>query len=256
MWIDTHCHPQIEPVIPNALNHAVDAGVDWLVCVGTDAETSRAAIDFAVAAGERVKVSIGLHPHDAKQGLASTIALLDEQIANPDGVLVGIGECGLDYFYEHSSRDEQKKVFAQQIELANRYDLTLIVHTRDAWKDTWEILRSEGVPPRTVIHCFTGGPEEMQTCLDLGTFISFSGIVTFPKATEVQEAARICPIDRMVIETDSPFLAPVPHRGKPNEPAKVGVIGKYISELKDMQVEMFAKQIYRVSEDLFNLRSL
>jgi TatD DNase family protein len=145
------------------------------------------------------------------------------------------------------------EVFAKQIDVAKRYDLALVVHTRDAWDDTLRILRSEGAPPRTVIHCFTGGPEEAQKCLDLGFYLSFSGIVTFENATEVQAAAQICPVDRMTIETDSPFLTPVPHRGKPNEPALVGLVGKYLSELKKVQVEHIAEATSSTAKRLFNL---
>jgi TatD DNase family protein len=256
MWIDAHCHLQFDDTWQEAVERAVAAGVDRLICVGTDAKTSEEAAKLAQAAGERVRAAIGLHPHDAKNGIDPIVALVDEWSKSPSRELVAIGECGLDYFYEHSPRDVQKEMFVAQIELAKRYDLALVIHTRDAWDDTFALLRSEGVPPRTVIHCFTGGPEEARIALDLGLHLSFSGIVTFKKSTEVQEAARMCPTDRMTVETDSPFLAPVPHRGRPNEPSLVGLVGGCISELKDMQVERFASTVSAVTEQLFNLRSL
>lgn len=255
MWIDAHCHLQFDEVEhASVVNRAVEAGVDQMICVGTDAESSRQAIELAKLHRERLSATVGLHPHDAKLGLDPVIALLEDTISIGDAPIVGIGECGLDYFYDHSPRNVQKRMFAEQIDLAKRYDLALVVHTRDAWSDTLEILQSEGVPPRTVIHCFTGGPEEAKKCLDQGLYLSFSGITTFKNSTEVQAAAVICPLDRMTIETDSPFLTPVPHRGKPNEPAFVGLVGKYLSELKKVQVDQFAVAISRATKQLFNLR--
>jgi TatD DNase family protein len=146
--------------------------------------------------------------------------------------VVGVGECGLDYHYEHSPREVQMPAFAEQIALAKEHGLTLVVHTRDAWADTWDILDAEGAPENTIIHCFTGGPEEARGCLDRGAYLSFSGIVTFKNAAELREAAVLCPMDRMLVETDAPFLAPVPHRGRPNEPAHVGIVGTAIADLR------------------------
>jgi TatD DNase family protein len=254
MWIDAHCHLQFDAVGVAAVDSAVEAGVDHLVCVGTDADSSEQAFRISQQRPDRVSSTIGLHPHDAKNGLDSTERILQIALQENKELIVGIGECGLDYFYEHSARDIQKEVFAKQIELAKRHDLALVVHTRDAWNDTLEILRSEGAPPRTVIHCFTGGPEEARKCLDLGFYLSFSGVVTFKKATDVQAAAEMCPLDRMTIETDSPYLTPVPHRGKPNEPAFVGLIGKYLSELKKVQVDDLSKMVKESTKRLFNLR--
>ena len=128
---------------------------------------------------------------------------------------MAVGECGLDYHYEHSPRRAQRAAFAEQIALAHRHGLALVIHAREAWDDLFDVLGAEGVPERTVLHCFTGGPAEARRCLDAGMFVSFSGIVTFKNAAEVREAAARCPLDRLLVETDSPFLAPVPHRGRP-----------------------------------------
>lgn len=256
LWIDTHCH------IPNTdeghsiLNHAVENGVSQMICVGTDAESSQESIDLANSAGQVVRAAVGLHPHDAKNGLDGIITILNKAISQPDHPIVAIGECGLDYFYDHSPREKQQEIFSQQIELAKQNDLALVIHTRDAWADTFAILREQGAPSRTIIHCFTGGPDEARTCLELGFYLSFSGIVTFPKSIEIKESAKLTPIDRMLIETDSPFLTPVPFRGKPNEPAKVAVIGEYLSDLKNAQVEGFAEQISTNSRHAFRLQSL
>jgi TatD DNase family protein len=150
---------------------------------------------------------------------------------------VGIGECGLDYFYEHSPRAEQRRAFADQIALAHELDLALVIHARDAWDDLYEILASEGVPARTVIHCFTGGPNEASRCVQMGCDISISGIVTFKNAQPIRDAVLETPLDRLHVETDSPFLAPVPFRGRANEPAYVVQVGTYLARLLDRDVD-------------------
>src|SRR3954453_4377086 len=187
MWADSHCHVPYEGVGVGVMEEARAAGVTRLITVGTDADQSRAAIAIA-SAHEGVWATVGLHPHDAVQGVETILPLLDE----PD--IVAVGECGLDYHYDHSPRDVQRQAFAQQIGLAHERDLALVIHTREAWDDTFAILGAEGVPERTVFHCFTGGPEEARRALDLGCHISFSGIVTFKGAPEVREAAALCPI--------------------------------------------------------------
>ncbi len=251
-WFDSHCHLQWDEVDEGAVERARNAGVERMVCVGTDLKTSREAIAIAESS-PGVYAAIGLHPHDAKNGVKDIELLANELTENQMSLLVGIGETGLDYFYEHSSKEIQRDVFAFQIDLAKRFDRSLIIHTRDAWDETFEILRSVGIPPRTVVHCFTGGKQEAEMALDLGVYLSFSGIVTFKKSTEVQEAATFCPLDRLIVETDSPFLTPVPHRGRPNEPSNVGVIGSFISELKKLRVEEFATRVTTNTEQLFNL---
>jgi TatD DNase family protein len=129
----------------------------------------------------------------------------------------------------------QREAFAAQIAFAHQYSLALVIHTREAWEDTFSILDKEGLPPRLVFHCFTGGTEEAQACLKRGAYLSFSGIVTFPSAAAVRAAATVCPLDRLLVETDSPFLTPVPHRGKPNEPSYVPLVGAQIATLKGLE---------------------
>ena len=159
-------------------------------------------------------------------------ALLERELAVGDGAVVAVGECGLDYYYEHSPRDAQRAAFAAQIALAHRHDLTLVIHARDAWADLFDVLAAEGVPARTVLHCFTGGVDEVERCLAAGMFVSFSGIVTFKNAADVRAAAERCPLDRLLVETDSPFLAPVPHRGRTNEPSYLPYVGEAIAAVK------------------------
>jgi len=144
-------------------------------------------------------------------------------------------------------------VFAAQIDLARRYDLALVVHSREAWDDTVELLReADGL--RVVVHCFTGGPDEARRCLDLGTCLSFSGIVTFPNAQDVRDAAALCPEDRLLVETDAPFLAPVPRRGRPNQPAWVAEVGTAVARAKEMAPEAVAECSAAVARRVFALR--
>jgi len=185
--------------------------------------TSAAALELASAL-DGVWATAGVHPHEARHGVDGLADLL----AHPS--CVAVGECGLDFHYDHSPRDAQRDVFAAQVALANERGLALVIHTREAWEETFEVLDAEGVPDRTVFHCFTGGADEADACLARGALLSFSGIVTFPSATDVREAAARCPLDRVLVETDSPYLAPVPNRGRPNQPAWVPLVGAAVAE--------------------------
>lgn len=224
-WVDSHCHLQSLPDPGAAIERAREAGVTEMVCVGTDLDTSRQAIDLAARHPE-VRATVGLHPHDASRLTTEWNEL--EPVAGTDNV-VGVGETGFDFHYLHSSADEQEAAFRVQIDLAKRLDRALVIHSRNAWDATFRVLAEESPPPRTIFHCFTGGPGEARRALDLGAFVSFSGIVTFPNADDVRAAAAITPPDRLLVETDAPYLAPVPHRGKPNEPALVPVVGAAVA---------------------------
>jgi TatD DNase family protein len=287
-WFDSHCHLQEEFDEPGdgggapepgphatrlaaTLTRASEAGVTRLVCVGTGRASSAEAVELvrtmrrpgsvAEAVGVELWATIGLHPHDAVDGVDSLDGLLrDEVDPGPGGsgdgaekVVVGIGACGLDYHYDHSPRPVQREAFALQVELARRHGLALVVHTREAWDDTFDILAATGVPERTVIHCFTGGPEEARRCLDLGATLSFSGVVTFKNAADVREAAELCPIDRLLVETDSPFLTPVPHRGTLNEPSRVPLVGAAIAQVKGVETSQLAEFSTRNARSVFAL---
>lgn len=248
MWTDSHCHLTYDGVGDEAVEAARQAGVTRMVTIGTDAASSQ----DAVAAAHRhadVYATIGLHPHEASHGTAGVATLLDEA----DPKVVGVGECGLDYYYEHSPRPAQRDAFAMQVGMARQLDLALVVHTRDAWDDTFAVIDAEHPPERWIVHCFSGGPEEARRALDRGAYLSFSGIVTFKKAAEVQDAARLCPLDRMLVETDSPFLAPVPNRGKPNQPAWVPLVGEAIARLKGVGVEEVARATWDSATAAFRL---
>lgn len=230
-WIDNHCHLPNDPdAAAEAVAVAKEAGVTKLIDVGTDLDRSREAIARA-AMFDCVWATVGLHPHDASDGIAGIAELIAE-----DGV-VAIGECGLDYHYDHSPRDAQRAMFAEQIRLAHEHALPLVIHSRSAWDDTFDVLRAESMPPRTVFHCFTGGPGEAEIALEFGALLSFSGIVTFKSATELRAAAEVCPLDRLMVETDSPYLTPEPHRGQPNRPSLVTLVGEKIAEVKEISIE-------------------
>ena len=247
-WIDDHCHLHRDVAVADEqVAVAAAAGVERLITVGCDVSQSADYIDIARRHPGHVWATVGVHPHDAKDGLGGMEALLGE----PE--VVAVGECGLDFHYDHSPRDVQAEVFAAQIALALQHDLTLVIHTREAWPETFDILHAEGVPARTVFHCFTGGPEEARRCLDLGAVLSFSGIVTFPTATDLHDAARLCPLERLLVETDSPYLAPVPHRGQPNRPAWVGHVGAEIASLKGVAVEDVARSTWGTAHATYRL---
>ena len=240
-WVDAHCHLQLAGGGEH-VERARAAGVEWMVCVGTDLETSQAALMFAERYPD-VYATVGLHPHDASK-LAAEWEML-EPLAVSDAC-VAIGECGFDLFYEHSPRDEQETAFRFQIRIAKHAGKPLVIHSRDAWNDTFRVLDDEGVPDRTIFHCFTGGPEEARAALERGCYLSFSGIVSFKNADALREAARIAPADRVLVETDSPFLTPEPHRGKPNEPALVVAVGAALARARGVEPEEIA-EITRVN---------
>jgi TatD DNase family protein len=231
-WFDNHCHIDDERMpggTDGALAAARAAGVTGLIAVGTDADRCAAAISIA-ARHEDVWATVGLHPHDAVKGIESVLRFLDAP------KVVAVGECGLDYHYDHSPRAVQRDVFTAHIALALERRLALVIHTREAWDDTFALLTTHGVPERTVFHCFTGGPEEARRALELGAYLSFSGIVTFKSADDVRTAAALCPADRLLIETDAPFLTPVPHRGHPNQPAYLPIIGATLAGVRGVNV--------------------
>ena len=250
-WVDSHCHLPAEEAEADAIiDRARGAGVDWMVCVGTDLETSRSAVAHAYRRAE-VVATVGLHPHDATQ-LSVEWAELVGLAADPQ--VVAVGECGLDHHYEHSPGPDQAAAFAAQIRLAHELDLALVIHTREAWDETFAILDAEGLPPRTVFHCFTGGPTEAEACVARGASVSFSGIVTFKNADPVREAAAIVPADLLLVETDSPYLAPIPFRGQTNEPAWVTHVGGALAAARGESETVIANVTQTNAARLFSRR--
>jgi len=249
-WTDDHCHVHYRGAsahdVAGLVDDALAGGVERLITVGCDLDDSRAAI-AAAAAHPAVFATAGVHPHDAKDGIEG----LEDLLATPG--LVAVGECGLDYFYEHSPRDVQRDVFAAQIALAHAHDLALVIHTRDAWDDTFDVLAAEGTPERTIFHCFTGGPPEARRCLDLGALLSFSGIVTFKQSQDLREAAALCPSDRLLVETDSPYLTPHPHRGERNRPALVRYVGAAVADARWVPVAEVAAATWDNATNAYRL---
>ncbi|HEV2310033.1 MAG TPA: TatD family hydrolase [Acidimicrobiia bacterium] len=236
--MDSHAHLSMLARDPaDALRRADEAGVTTVVCVGTDAPSSADAVAIAVAHAE-VRATVGLHPHDATR--------LDDEWSRLVGLadapeVAAIGETGLDFHYRHSPEEDQERAFRRQIELAKARGLALVVHSREAWDDTFRILEDEGMPERTVLHCFTGGPVEARRALDLGAWLSFSGIVSFRNADDVRAAAALTPGERLLVETDAPYLAPVPHRGAENEPALVPIVGAAVAAARGVEPEAVAE---------------
>ena len=246
--IDSHCHlageefqEDLQPVIDRAVGAGV-TGALVIVDALDDAECERAR--RVVAAWSGVRVSIGVHPHaagkcaeDDAQAERVVVTRLDER---PEAR--AIGEIGLDYHYDFSPRPVQHAVFRAQIRLARRRGLPIVIHTREAEDDTFRILTEESAHEvGGVFHCFTGDRAMAQRALDLGFHLSLAGIVTFPRATELHEVAKRVPLDRLLVETDSPFLAPVPHRGTRNEPARVVRVAETIAALRDVPVDEIAE---------------
>lgn len=245
-WIDQHCH--LSPGADGAAQvaDARAAGVERLVSVGCHLEQSRQMAAIA-AEHDGVYATAGVHPHDSSQGLDG----IEELLALPQ--VVAVGEAGLDYHYDHSPRPTQRDVFAAQIQLAHRHELPLVIHTREAWDETFEILDREGVPERTVFHCFTGGVPEAEEALARGGLLSFSGIITFPSGQDLRDAAAVCPLDRLLVETDSPYLAPVPHRGKKNRPALVPLVGGQVAETKGVAVDVVESATWATAAEFYGL---
>ena len=243
MLIDSHCHLDFDSFDEDraeTIARAQAAGIDRMVTICT--RLSRFDEIHAIARAHAcVDCSVGIHPHQvAEEGVAPTARLV-ELAAHPE--VVGIGETGLDYYYDYSPRDEQRENFRNHIAAARQTGLPLIVHTRDADQDTMNILREEtGKGPFPgVLHCFSSRRALAETALELGLYISFSGIATFKNAQEIRDIAADVPIDRILVETDAPFLAPVPNRGKRNEPAFVTHTAEVVAGIKGLDVESFAR---------------
>jgi TatD DNase family protein len=215
--------------LDDVLGRMRDAGVERAVTIGVDLASSEWAVN-AAAAHSPLWATVGLHPHDAKDRTDALMERLEELAARPR--VVAVGETGLDYHYDNSPRDVQRAVFAEQIGMAKRAGTALVIHTRDAWDDTFAILEREGVPERTVFHCWSGDADRARRAVDLGATLSFAGTVTFKNADALREAAVATPIERIVVETDSPFLTPQPHRGRRNEPAYVRLVSEAVAGLK------------------------
>ncbi len=239
--IDSHTHlddTQFDQDRAAVIERARAAGVECMLAIGTGSGPPDLEAGLRLAAAYPfVLATVGVHPHDAAKATEATFERLRELAEHPK--VVAVGEIGLDYHYDFSPRDVQRTVFARQLALAADKALPVIIHTREAWDDTFEILRHDW-QGEGILHCFTGDTAQAQQALDAGFSLAFGGVLTFPKAEPVREAARITPAGRLLLETDCPYLAPVPHRGKRNEPAFVAETARRLAEVRGQSMEEIA----------------
>ena len=254
MLVDSHCHldsEQFDADREAVIERALAAGVDRMVAIGTGGGPPD--LEAGVRLADRYPAfyaTAGVHPHDASKAGPETYARLAGLMRHPK--VVALGEIGLDYHYDHSPREVQRAVFVEQMSIARDAAKPIVIHTREAWEDTLALIEKHWAPSGLagVMHCFSGGPEEAERCLALGFYLSFGGILTFPKAVQLQEAARGAPGDRILIETDAPYLAPVPKRGKRNEPAFVVETARKLAALRGETLEAVAAETSRNFERL------
>jgi len=241
MWFDTHCHLyQLadEGSLDGVMDRAAAAGVSHMLTVGVDAASSRRCADLA---REWVSVHAGaaFHPSEAKGWEDSWADAIDELLAGPE--VVAVGETGLDLYWDKSYLDDQLRMFARHIELAKSHDKPLVIHTRDSVVEALDALESQGPPARVIFHCWSGPPDALARALSLDAFISFAGNVSYRNAPELREAAAAVPADRLLVETDSPYLAPVPKRGSTNEPAYVVHVGAAVAAARGEEPSLIAE---------------
>ncbi len=243
MITDTHCHLTCDQLYDQAddlIQDALDAGVDLMMVVCTNKEEYDRALILKRKYPEIIKVAFGWYPGDAQEVGENELAVLEEAAAS--GNMDVLGEIGLDYYWDSSFKDVQKDLFKKQIEMANKYNLPIAIHMREASRDTMDLLEENAKTP-VILHCFSGSEPIMKEALKQGYYISFAGPITYKNNKQGPINVKACPADRILSETDSPYLTPVPYRGKPNQPAYVKKTVEKMAELKDMDPETLQKQI-------------
>ncbi|MBW3114697.1 MULTISPECIES: TatD family hydrolase [Bacillaceae] len=254
MLFDTHVHlnaEQFDEDLEEVISRAREAGVENMVVVGFDRPTIDRAMEL-IGQYDFLYAAIGWHPVDAIDMKDEDLVWIEELSRHPK--VVAIGEMGLDYHWDKSPKDVQKEVFRKQIQLAKKVKLPIVIHNRDATQDIVDILREEGADEvGGIMHCFSGSPEIAQECVDMNFYISLGGPVTFKNAKKPKEVAKEIPLEKLLIETDCPYLAPHPYRGKRNEPAYVKLVAEQIAELKEVSLEEVEKMTTENAKKLFNI---
>lgn len=250
-WVDTHCHlEKSEESLESIISKSKDLNVTKFISIGTD-HSSNQEVNHISQTNTDIFGTIGFHPHDASD-FQQTHADWMIQAIEKNTRLLAIGECGLDYFYEYSDKASQKSAFAAQLELANQLDMPVVIHTRNAEQDTMDIMDTASSNGLTgVFHCFTSSRQLAKYALNKGFYISFNGICTFPKSEDVRAILKYTPQDRVLLETDSPFLAPVPHRGKINFPGYVSIVGEYVANFLNLEPQKLAELTEQNTKTLF-----
>ncbi|MCW5963791.1 MAG: TatD family hydrolase [Bryobacterales bacterium] len=256
--MDTHCHLDDKRYTDDrdaVVEQAIGAGVGLMISIGTG--DGPPDLEAGIRMAERyptVYASVGVHPHDATKASEETWPALRSLARHPK--VLHLGETGLDYHYDFSPRDVQRQVFVRQLELAIELEMPVSIHTREAWSDTVTCIREvwAGGGPGGIFHCFSGGPHEAEEALGLGFHLGLGGVLTFPKAEELRAAALLAPLDRIVLETDAPYLAPLPHRGKRNQPAYVAHTARRLAELRGMSSAALREALWENVKELFFAR--
>lgn len=249
-WIDLHAHlDKIKTDVDETLKQAKDNGVVKVVTIGTEPADHQVVFDLGKKYFPDVFCTLGVHPHEGGLYSEAVGGWISNHLSEP--WVIAVGEIGLDYFYTHSNREDQRKSFYEQLEIAAQHKLPVEIHTRDAEQDTVDILNQFKGRVNGIIHCFTGTQWLAEKCLDLGFNISISGIATFKNAEALRDVVRYLPLDRMHVETDAPFLAPVPQRGKENTPAFMIHTAQFVAELKNQKIEEFSLQMKQNALKMF-----
>ena len=250
MWFDSHCHLHLceNGSLDEIVERARSGGVKEMVAIGIEVASSERALALA-RTYEGVYASAGVHPNDATTWDDRAHARIDELLKADE--VVAVGESGLDFYRDHTSQDVQRAAFRDHVELAKSHDKPLVIHTRSSTTAAIEELESAGPPAKLIFHCWSGDSSEMRRVLELGAHVSFAGNVSFKSAQNLRDAAREVPVDRLLVETDSPFLAPVPHRGKPNEPALVAFVGRAVADARGEDASDLARLTKENARRLF-----
>lgn len=250
MWIDLHCHlDKLKKQPSESIADAKAVGVERIVTIGTDPSDLPVVLAIAEKYFPEVYCTLGIHPHDGGQYTPEAEKFIRDHLQRPE--VVAVGEIGLDYYYQHSSQEDQQRAFRAQLEIAKEFKMPIEIHTRDAEKDTIEILNEYKGSVTGIIHCFTGTSWLAQQALDLGYNISISGVVTFKNADSLRETVKMIPLDRLHVETDAPFLAPIPMRGQENTPSFVVHTGEFVAKLKQVELVAFQQQMKLNAKKMF-----